>query len=95
MRDHVRHRRGARLDATVGDEQIVERGIPLPLLDRPQSFRRRAQKHVAPRTVARHQPRRRLAHRVEPLEPQLQAQREFFGRGFEIGSPGNSRPDLR
>ena len=58
-----------------------------------------AQEDVAADPVAAEQPRAGLAHRVEPLEPQLQPQRDFFRArvllrvlgqqqaGFEISEP--------
>ena len=98
--DGVDHRLGARADLAIGLYEVIEARPPLRLLHQPQSFGAAAAEHVAADAVARHQPRRRVTHGVKPLQPQLQAQRQFLGagvrllgagqqqRGFEIGEPG-------
>ena len=94
------HRRlGARLDPAIGGEKVERADLPVRLADQLQPFGRAARKDVAAEPVAAHQPGAGLAHRVEPLQPQLEPQRQFLGRrvdrrvlgqqqaAFEIGEP--------
>ena len=78
--DHVESGSGARTDRAIGGEQVEIAHPPRRLADQPQAFRRAAHEHVAADPVAAEQPRPGLAHRVEPLEAKLEAQRQFLGR---------------
>ncbi len=91
-RDDVHHRHVARGDGTVGGDQIVQLGLPRRLADHAQALGRAAQEHVATDPIARHQPRAGLAHRVEPLQPKLQPQREFGRIGLDLGIARQQQP---
>ena len=96
---HVHHRLRAQLHLTVG----VDEGVPitLPSVDAidPEAFRAPAEEHVAADPIACEQPSRRLPHRAEALQAQLQAQGQLFGTGvfllflrqqqggFQVGEP--------
>src|SRR3546814_7116106 len=61
---------------------VEQAGRPFRLADEPQPLGLFADEHVAADAVARHQPGARLPHRLKPLEPQLQPQRQFLRAGF-------------
>ena len=105
--DDVHHRTRPRADPAVGGDQIVDRRVPFRPADGPQPFGRGAEEDVASQAVARHQPRPRLAHGIEPFEPELEAKRELLrigvhlrlaGQeqgGFEKGEPGGHHEVIR
>ena len=90
---------GARANHAIGRKQVEIAHLPGGLADQPQTFGRAAQEDVAADAVAAEQPGARLAHRVEPLQPQLKPQRNLFRArillrilgqqqaGFEISEP--------
>ena len=83
--DDVKNRTIARVDLAVGSDQIVDLGLPLCPAHRSQSFGRGAAEDIAADPIAREQPRAGIAHRVEALEPHLQAQRQFLRARFDLG----------
>ena len=85
--DDVHRRLGARPDRAVSGEQVEVAHLPGGLADQPQPFGRAAQEDVAADPVAAEQPRPRLAHRVEPLQPQLQPQRDLLGARIRPRDP--------
>ena len=95
VRDDVHRRLGARPDPAIGGEQVERGRLPRRLAHQLQPLGRAAREHVAAEPVAAHQPRPGLAHRVEPLQPQLEPQRQFLGARVGRRSLGSSRQDLR
>src|SRR5690606_20440976 len=84
----------------ISRNQRVPVALPGVLAIDAQTFRGASQENVATDAVTRQQPRRRFAHRAEPLEAQLQSERELFrawillllfrqqqGR-LQVGKPG-------
>ena len=87
----VHCRLGARPDHAVSREQVEIAHLPRRLADQPQALGSPAQEDVAADPVAPEQPRARLAHRVEPLQPQLQPQRDLFGARILLGILGQQQ----
>ena len=105
--DHVDHRRSTCLDLAIGLDQRKPVALPQRLAIDPQTLGCAAAEHVAAQPVTPHQSRRGIAHRCEPLQPQLQAQRKLFGagvfllvarqqqRGLEVSQPGRHHQIVR
>ena len=62
----------------VGGEEFEGADLPGRLANEPQPLWSTADEDVAADAVAAEQPRTRLAHRVQPLEAHLQAERDFL-----------------
>ena len=87
------------LAAHVGEGEIEIANLPGRLANEPQSLRRAAYENVATDTVPPEQPGASFAHRVEPLQTELEPKRDLFGAwvllrvlgqqqaGFKVSEP--------
>ena len=76
--DDVHGRLGARAHGAISREQVEVAHLPGALRTSRKPSGAARDEDVAANPVAAEQPRARLAHRVEPLQPQLQPKRDFF-----------------
>ena len=80
----------------IGGEEIVERGGVLALPHDLDRLRRAAGEHVAAEAVAVGEPRRRLAHRLEPLQAEGELGGQLLaGRLLALVGSGRSSRDFR
>ena len=83
-------------DPGIGAHQVQQRGVVADLAVQADAFGQAAGKEIAAQLVTRHQPGRRLAHRLQAFQLKGQMGGQIFGRGpSSPGSGGSSRRDFR